>query len=136
MMRLTGPDRYYAADGPSPAAVEDPSPRVNTWVDDFLCCFRVMRVLHINLFLHSFGILLKLLKIRGRYLLLTLYVVMVYWFWFTATNYINLRYSTDPADDDKSMAFRYNNLLFALQYSLVHVQGDYPISTYPHHARP
>ena len=97
--------------------------------DDYLRIFRILRLLKLDKFVPSISLIDDVFRAKKAGLMLSTFVMAVLWILFST-----LFYLTESGDHEKEIGIeqsvRYGNVFNALQYSLIHLTGDYPLTKY------
>eukprot|EP00928_Gymnodinium_smaydae_P005417 TRINITY_DN11848_c1_g3_i1.p1 TRINITY_DN11848_c1_g3~~TRINITY_DN11848_c1_g3_i1.p1 ORF type:complete len:1399 (+),score=113.98 TRINITY_DN11848_c1_g3_i1:60-4256(+) len=122
----------------------------------FVLMGRSLRIFHWENYAHSVHLFCNVARAHMKSLLLSFYALVSLWFIFATLLHLNERdwYSKEQRglltfmnsmefriegessvndesyDDHRSMRDRYDDILTALQYALVHLTGDYPLTNY------
>ncbi|CAE7626128.1 Kcnb1 [Symbiodinium pilosum] len=98
---------------------------------NFAVTLRLWRLIALERFVPAFGDFLEVLAGRGYQILQVSYVLTSFWFMMAAFNWYFLHAEFDVKSEDKTFACWYSNFWFAMQYTLIHMSGDYPMTEYP-----
>ncbi|CAE7459734.1 unnamed protein product [Symbiodinium natans] len=104
---------------------------VSHWQRNFAITLRLWRLAALERFVPAFGDFLEVLAGRGYQLLQVCYVLTSFWFILAAYNWYFLHSEFQVTSEDKSFACWYSNFWFAMQFTLIHMSGDYPMTEYP-----
>jgi hypothetical protein len=96
---------------------------------------RGLHVLSIDQYTDSFTMIKRVARQNIGFYMKALYISFCYWMMYTVTLHVLLRDETEIGDNDTPHGARYNNFFFALNYSLIHFTGDFPLVEYPLRAR-
>jgi len=96
---------------------------------DFFIVVRLLRFLTLEHFFPSLTILWRVACHRWKGLVSAFYVAICLWLTFGTILHVMVR---DDGNFDEGMTYaeRYASYLTALQYTLVHISGDYPLTNY------
>ncbi|CAJ1406349.1 unnamed protein product [Effrenium voratum] len=92
---------------------------------------RIWRLLALERFVPAFRDVLGVLVSRGYQLLQVFYVLLSFWFMMATYNWYFLHSEFEVESEDKTFACWYSNYWYAMQFTLIHMSGDYPMTEYP-----
>ncbi|CAL1131196.1 unnamed protein product [Cladocopium goreaui] len=92
---------------------------------------RLWRLLALERFVPAFHDVLQVIISRGYQVLQVSYVLLCFWFWMSTFNWYFLHSEFQVKSEERSFAFWYSNYWFSMQFSLIHMSGDYPMTEYP-----
>lgn len=113
--------------------------------DDMAVPLRLLRLFCLDSYLHPLHLLSRIVWVQRHALRRSFYALVSFWFIFTTLMYLfewnpqalaaadaKIAKSIANGDDlpDLIMAQRYRDILTGLQYGLVHLTGDYPVTDY------
>ena len=92
---------------------------------------RLWRLLALERYVPAFHDVLQVIMSRGYQILQVFYVLLCFWFFMTTYNWYFLHSEFEVKSEDQTFAYWYSNYWFAMQFSLIHMSGDYPMTEYP-----
>ncbi|CAK9094852.1 unnamed protein product [Durusdinium trenchii] len=92
---------------------------------------RLWRLLALERFVPAFQDVLQVIMSRGYQVVNVCYVLLCFWFLMTTYNWYFLHSEFQLKSEEKTFACWYSNYWFAMQFSLIHMSGDYPMTEYP-----
>ncbi|CAE6940480.1 unnamed protein product [Symbiodinium sp. CCMP2592] len=98
---------------------------------NFAVTLRLWRLAALERYVPAFGDFLEVLAGRGYQMLQVCYVLTSFWFILAAYNWYFLHGEFQVKSEDKTFACWYSNFWFAMQFTLIHMSGDYPMTEYP-----
>ncbi|CAE7150636.1 unnamed protein product [Symbiodinium necroappetens] len=98
---------------------------------NFAVTLRLWRLAALERYVPAFGDFLEVLAGRGYQMLQVCYVLTSFWFILAAYNWYFLHGEFEVKSEDKTFACWYSNFWFAMQFTLIHMSGDYPMTEYP-----
>jgi hypothetical protein len=98
--------------------------------DNLMVPSRLLRLFMFESYLPSVHVLTNVLVLNITPLKRCGYSLICIWYLFATVLYYFEHDGAAGTDDEMSMGDRYRNVLSSLQYALVHLTGDYPITEY------
>ena len=111
------------------------------WVDQMMVTWmlRILRVVKLDKYVPSITLLDDVLRLKKNALFVTGFAAGTLWILFSALLYLTESVDTEDAVDDLplygcdgncSQATRFSNVFASMEYTMIHLTGDYPIIEY------